>query len=417
MAIGYLFVVENAGRDFSFLHILRTDEQGLQVKTAQTKIRLRGQVLTPPIVAKDKVLVVTDRRRDRSVRGDARQRDVDAGHDDRAAECDFRNTDHQLFADGRRLHVGGEQPAGEVPGTELRWKIPSEWVLDEGDVFLAPLQLLGDVIVHVRRRQNSPGLTVAAIRVSEKDPVWQTEIAVPARVCLRKGKVRTRSRLAVVVLRSTPQDFERGVMVAAQSSAVTDERLTLSLAEAADVGNGEWSFGSAPDYNQEVFFRPGEYGHPVAIGDVGGPGWRCNPTAHPVQWRTARATERWHGGLHGPTSAAGSACRPFIRPFRPVRARHGIRPAIIDGGQEFIIANRVACCIVWACKSVRSWRNLGPAVGGPTGGAAGRRRCRVLRDVAQRGGGHDCRPDLRHARDGAAMAADRSAAMGTTASG
>ena len=34
MALGYLFVVENAGPDFAYLHIIATDEQGLHLKVA-----------------------------------------------------------------------------------------------------------------------------------------------------------------------------------------------------------------------------------------------------------------------------------------------------------------------------------------------------------------------------------------------
>ena len=36
-------------------------------------------------------------------------------------------------------------------------KLPAEWVLDEQDVYVAPLQLVRDVVIHVRRRQNAPG--------------------------------------------------------------------------------------------------------------------------------------------------------------------------------------------------------------------------------------------------------------------
>ena len=39
------------------------------------------------------------------------------------------------------------------------------------------------------------------------------------------------------------------------SSAATDERIVLSLTEAADVGNGEWSFGVAPTFSQVVYYR------------------------------------------------------------------------------------------------------------------------------------------------------------------
>ncbi|MHB8867125.1 MAG: hypothetical protein ACYC6N_32585, partial [Pirellulaceae bacterium] len=154
-------------------------------------------------------------------------------------------------------------------------KIPREWVLDEQDVYLAPLQLLSDVVVHVRRRQNAPGVTVAATRENDKDPTWQTEIAVPTRGMFPQGEtvdaVTARGRLFQIA----PADFERSVMTAATSTAVTDERLTLALVDPRDVGNGEWSFASQPDYNQVVFYQPGPQDRglrlltlPVPIGEA-----------------------------------------------------------------------------------------------------------------------------------------------------
>ena len=78
-------------------------------------------------------------------------------------------------------------------------KLPSEWVQDEQDVYVGPLQLVRDMIVHVRRRQGTLGYTVAATRVNDKDPSWQTEIAVPIRNIAVKGEtiesVTARGRL------------------------------------------------------------------------------------------------------------------------------------------------------------------------------------------------------------------------------
>ncbi len=181
MALGFLFVAENAGADYSFLHILRTDEQGLHLKSAQPKIRLKGQVLVPPIVAKDKVLVVTDRREidlyEVTLNSEATEPVTLVVQQTATSEApiisySLMDSGYMWVANNRLAKFQVQNSAG---------KIPSEWVLDEGDVYLSPLQLLGDVLVHTRRRQEAPGVTIAAVRANEQNPVWQTEIAVPTR--------------------------------------------------------------------------------------------------------------------------------------------------------------------------------------------------------------------------------------------
>ena len=257
MALGYLFVVENAGPDFCFLHIIATDQQGLHLKVAQEKIRLRGQVLVPPVVGRRQVLVVTDRRA-------VELYDVDPNS---AAETPVVSVG--------RLNATAEPPMISYPLLEVGYawvannrltkyqlqatsgKLPVEWVLDEQDAYVAPLQMIRDVVIHVRRRQDAPGFTIAATRSNDKDPSWQTEVAVPPRGVFVQGDtidvVTARGRL----FQPTAADFERRVLQQAKATVIRDERLVLSLAGAIDCGDGQWVFAPSRGYNQLVFFRPG----------------------------------------------------------------------------------------------------------------------------------------------------------------
>ncbi|MHB8970355.1 MAG: outer membrane protein assembly factor BamB family protein [Pirellulaceae bacterium] len=338
MALGYLFIVENAGPDFSFLHILGTDEQGLHVKTAQKKIRLRGQVLVAPLVAKDHVLVVTDRR------------EIDL------YEVDLNNATETPVTIVTQQNATAEPPiiSYALMDSGYMWvantrmakyqvqssagKIPSEWVLDEQDVYLAPLQLLNDVILHVRRRQNAPGITVAATRENDKDPTWQTEIAVPLRGLFAAGEtvdaISARGRL----FRLTTQDFERSVVTTANATAVTDERLTLSLTDASDVGNGEWAFAAQPDFNQVVFYRSVNPDSSlrlltlaVPIGDATLPPVPfAGGLLVPLKDGTLVSFDPLSGGQR-PQAFHPSVAMGMVTQWNP--------PALMDGGQELIIAN------------------------------------------------------------------------------
>ena len=338
MALGFLFVAENAGADYSFLHILRTDEQGLHLKSAQPKIRLKGQVLVPPIVSKDKVLVVTDRREidlfEVTLNSEGTEPVTLVVQQTATSEApiisySLMDSGYMWVANNRLAKFQVQNSAG---------KIPSEWVLDEGDVYLSPLQLLGDVVVHTRRRQNAPGVTVAAVRASEQLPVWQTEIAVPARSIFVQGDkvdaVTARGRCFNVA----PQDNERSIVSAATASAANDERIVLSLTEAANVGNGEWSFGVAPAFSQVVFYRGAHADGPLRLATLAIPiGDAMLP---PVPFS---------GGLVAPLKDGTVTCMdpvsggPKLQPFHPSvptgKTTQWNPPTVLDGGQEFIITS------------------------------------------------------------------------------
>jgi outer membrane protein assembly factor BamB len=338
MALGYLFVAENAGADYSFLHILKTDEQGLQLKSAQSKIRLRGQVLVPPIVAKDKVLVVTDRREIDlyEVTLNSEAADPVALMVQQTATAEAPIISYSLIDSGYMWVANNRLAKFQIQNSA--GKIPSEWVLDEGDVYLAPLQMLGDVLVHTRRRQSAPGITVAALRANEQNPVWQTEVAVPTRSLFVQGDnvsaVTARGRCFAV----TPGDIERGLMSTANISAATDERIVLSLTEAADVGNGEWSFGVAPTFSQVVYYRGDHPDGPLRLATMAIP--IGDAMMSPVPFA---------GGLLAPIKDGTVTCMdpvsggPKLQPFHPSvptgTATQWNAPAVLDGGQEFVIAN------------------------------------------------------------------------------
>jgi outer membrane protein assembly factor BamB len=338
MALGYLFVVENAGPDFSYLHIIATDEQGLHLKIAQQKIRLRGQVLVPPVVGRRQVLVVTDRRAVELY------------------EVDPNNASQTPVLTAGRLNATAEAPMISYPLLEggYTWvannrftkyqlqttsgKLPSEWVLDEQDVYLAPLQLVRDVVIHVRRRQGAPGFTIAATRINDKDPAWQTEVAVPARGVFVQGDtidvVTARGRLFQVAA----PDFARGVLAEAKATAVRDERLVLSLMEAIDCGDGQWVFSPPQGYNQLVFYRPGSVESALRLLTLTVPLGAA--TVEPVPFAGGLLVPLQDGNVVLADPVSGGERVHAFHPSVPLGvATQWSRPAVLDGGQEFVIAN------------------------------------------------------------------------------
>ncbi len=338
MALGYLFVAENAGPDYSFLHILGTDERGLHLKPVQAKFRLNGRVLVPPIVSKDKVLVVTDRREidlyEATLNGESSDPvsfivQQTATSEDPMISYALMDSGYMWVANNRLAKYQVQNSAG---------KIPVEWVLDDGDLYLAPMELVGDVIVHTRRRQNSPGVTVAAVRANEQIPVWQTEFAVPARSIVVQGDrvdaVNARGRCFGLA----PLDAARSIEVTARASAATDERIVLSLTDGTDEGNGEWVFGVLPNLNQVVYYRSENRDNPLRLGTLAIP--IGNAATSPVPFA---------GGLLVPLKDGTIVCLdpqsggPRFQPFQPSNpAAPAVQwnpPGVVEGGKEFVIAD------------------------------------------------------------------------------
>ena len=189
MALGYLFVVvNNAGADSCTVHVIASDENGLKLKTAQRAFQLRGQMLVPPIVDRRRVLFVTDRRAvelyDVDPNNESGTPVTTAGRHNATAEAAI--TSYAMLEGGYMWVANNRLTKYQVQAST--GKLPSEWSQDEQDVYVAPLRLLRDAVVHVRRRQGSEGFTVAATRASDKNPAWQTEIAAPLRLIGAQGE-------------------------------------------------------------------------------------------------------------------------------------------------------------------------------------------------------------------------------------
>ena len=237
-------------------------------------------------------------------------------------------------------------------------KLAREWVLDEQDVYVAPLQLVRDVVIHVRRRQNAPGVTIAATRTNDKDPSWQTEVAVPARGRVRaRGRDRCRDRARAAVpggcggLRTTACSRKP------RPRRVRDERLVLSLAEAIDCGDGQWVFSPPQGYNQLVFYRPGNVENALRLLTLTVPLGAA--TAEPVPFAGGLLVPLQDGNVVLADPVTGGERMHAFHPSTQSGGDEWSRPAVLDGGQEFVIANNHRCSIAWASKTQRGrcWRN------------------------------------------------------------
>ncbi len=257
MALGYLFVVENAGPDYAMLHILATDENGLRLRTAQKSIRVQGRVVTTPIVSRRRILVVTDRRAielyDVDPNNEAGTPVTTAASQSATAEAPIIS--YALLDRGYLWVANNRYTKLQVQAST--GKLPSEWVQDETDVYVSPLRLVRDVVVSVHRRQGTEGVTVSATPINEKMPSWQTELAVPIRQVHVNGDqiqaLNARGQLYDI----TPDDVAAGKISQAALRATEDPRQMLFLAHAEPLDATQWVLSPSKDYTQVVFYEPG----------------------------------------------------------------------------------------------------------------------------------------------------------------
>lgn len=180
MLLGHLFIAENQSPEVCALHILRVNDEGLTLRTAQPPILLRGRVVVEPVIANRRLVVTTDL-------GSVYVLDVDPSSETKPVTDAVepllidRETPMISYAsvDKAMLWIGDNRITRyniQVAKSELSRR----WVKLPGDVFQAPIQRIGNAVVHVRTPEGSAGAVVSAVSGDTGDPIWQTTIGAPA---------------------------------------------------------------------------------------------------------------------------------------------------------------------------------------------------------------------------------------------
>lgn len=176
----HLFLYENAGLEYSFLHVLAVDAEGINARRTQEAVRLEGQVLVPPVVADARLITTNDR-------GEVWVHEVNLAakqtparlvaatkSDNRQPIVSYPLIDHgTLWTGDRRLTRYVMQLS--------RGSVVRKLVAHDGDTFIAPLQLHGDLLVQARRQSDAGGYVVEAQRIgpNQLEDVWRTTLGTP----------------------------------------------------------------------------------------------------------------------------------------------------------------------------------------------------------------------------------------------
>ena len=176
--LNQLILFENAGPDHSLMRVYSTNDEGTELKLAQSPVRFKGHVVVEPQIEGRRLAVTTNL-------GEVAILDVEV-----------TNPKDKVF---KMVNLVSNEAAPRVvwplmAGTDL-WlasnrlayfqiqitgqKLNSVWLKEDLDEFTARPTKIGDVILHSRVVRGNSGVRVAAIDPKSGDAQWEADIGNP----------------------------------------------------------------------------------------------------------------------------------------------------------------------------------------------------------------------------------------------
>jgi outer membrane protein assembly factor BamB len=174
-----VLVVRSPADDYSEIQVVGPDVKTKRLTTIGKPQRLKGRVTTPLAVSGARVVAVTDR-------GQIVVYDVDpAGASEHlrlVASVDAtESSPREVYCalDRNRVWVANHRREMFEVQSSLS-QLARRWSENHDDTFLGPLQLTGDTLVQIRRREGVAGVLVEGCRaVAGGEAVWTTHVAQP----------------------------------------------------------------------------------------------------------------------------------------------------------------------------------------------------------------------------------------------
>ena len=208
LAGGIMFIAQNDGVDYALWKAYALDREKGVLQPLGEPVRLDGHVVVPPLVFGERLLVATDR-------GAVYVFEVDTASADQAVRlvAEKVGTAKQPLTgfplvDGQSVYLG-QSSLLRLDVQAARGKLVRKWIVDDGDVQLAPLQKHGEFLYQVRRHRRSGATLVAATPLAadaRDEHIWETEIATSPAI---EPFMNRRTR-RVVVLSSNGKAWEIG---------------------------------------------------------------------------------------------------------------------------------------------------------------------------------------------------------------
>ncbi|QDU75225.1 outer membrane biogenesis protein BamB [Bremerella volcania] len=335
-----LFLFENAGLEYSFLHLYSVDAGGSGAKLTQDVVRQAGQVLVTPIIADARLVATNDR-------GEVLVYEVNTAAKDvpvrlvAATKADSSEPILGYAAVSRGdLWVCDRRMTRYVMQLS-RGSVVRKMVDHDGDTFVARPLVRGDKIIHARRSTGADGYVIEAQRIQSNklEDIWQTTIGAPT-----AGRAFTLKGASSPMVATT-----RGAIYPLPKLGMGSVEILDQPQSKLDVTTKPYQFGSGQklDDANQVFFPPDGENRSMMVSMRDG-----KAIARVVAWEvpaTARATRprAWNDYVLIPTkfgqilvvdAKSGAA---DIQPFQPElafgEAIAWSNPAVAEGSTPSVI--------------------------------------------------------------------------------
>ncbi|HUE74425.1 MAG TPA: PQQ-binding-like beta-propeller repeat protein, partial [Pirellulaceae bacterium] len=237
--LGHVLVTESPSDDYSLIHTLAFDAETKKLKSVADPIRLKGRVVVPLQVDRNLAVVVTDQGQVKVIQVEPaiKERPIrematgSAGGRSQGMTY-FALAPGQVFVTSDRVScLEIQAAAGDLKSMRQ---------LHGGDAFVAPPQVMGKVLIHVRRPKSSLAITVEAYRPEDNKSLWKTEIAAPlAALAYDQG----RQQLAAITSRGRvyelPESALQGGKIDKANYVPIPGTESMSLTDAVELGGGK----------------------------------------------------------------------------------------------------------------------------------------------------------------------------------
>jgi len=338
----HLFLFENAGLEYSFLHLYRVDANGNGATLVQDVVRQAGQVLVTPVIADTRLVATNDR-------GEVLVYEVNTAAKDvpvrlvAATKADSSEPILGYAAVSRGdLWVGDRRLTRYVMQLS-RGSVVRKMVDHDGDTFVAPPLIRGDRIIHARRSSGADGFVIQAqrIRANKLEDFWQTTIGTPT-----AGTAFTLEETDSPLVVTT-----RGAIYSLPKLGMGKVQVVDQPQTRLEVTTKPYHFASGEkvDDANHVFFPPDGENRSLLVGTRGG-----KVVARVVAWEipaTARAARPrvWNDDILVPTKIGqilvvdANSGAADVQPFQPELAFGEIidwsYPAVVGGSTPSVVVN------------------------------------------------------------------------------
>lgn len=176
--LGQLFVFENISSKSCRIRILSTTSTGLELQESQPPLIMDGNVVTPPQIDGRRLVVQSDL-------GQIKVLDIEpTAKTQRVSELATlpKNSSQPrkswLFADNNHVLVADRQLM-RIDVQVATLSMSHAWLKYDGDRFVAPLQKLGNTLIHARTQRGTQGIRITAANAESGEAYWETDLAVP----------------------------------------------------------------------------------------------------------------------------------------------------------------------------------------------------------------------------------------------